>query len=62
LAGEIVHTIEPHSESDPAALLLQLLVAFGSVVGRGPHFKAESDRHGLNLFTVLVGETSKARK
>jgi hypothetical protein len=62
LAGEIVRTIEPHTESDPAALLLQLLVAFGNVIGGGPHFKAEADRHELNLFTVLVGETSKARK
>ena len=57
-----MHTIEPHTESDPAALLLQLLVAFGNVIGRGPHFEAEADRHGLNLFSVLVGETSKARK
>ncbi len=62
LAGEIVRTIEPHTESDPAALLLQMLVAFGNVIGRGPHFQAEADRHSLNLFTVLVGETSKARK
>jgi hypothetical protein len=62
LAGDIVHTIEPHTESDPAALLLQFLVAFGSVIGRGPHFQAEADRHSFNLFTVLVGETSKARK
>lgn len=62
LAGEIVHTIEPHSEADPAALLIQLLLAFGSVVGRAPHFVAEADRHGINLFAVLVGETSKARK
>ena len=37
-------------------------MAFGSVINRGPHFKAEADRHALNLFTVLVGETSKARK
>jgi Protein of unknown function (DUF3987) len=37
-------------------------VAFGNVIGRGPYFQAEADRHALNLFTVLVGETSKARK
>jgi len=62
LAGEIVRAIEPHSESDPAGLLLQFLTAFGNVIGRGPHFKAEADRHSMNLFIVLVGETSKARK
>jgi hypothetical protein len=62
IAGEVVRAIEPHSESDPAALLLQLLVAMGNACGRLPHFVAESDRHGCNLFVVLVGETSKGRK
>jgi hypothetical protein len=62
LAGEVVRTIEPHSEGDPAALLLQLLVVFGNVIGKGPHFRVEADRHALNLFAVLVGETSKSRK
>ena len=62
LAGEIVRAIEPHSEADPAALLLQFLVAFGSVIGRTAHFVAEADRHFLNLFLVLVGVSSKGRK
>lgn len=62
LGGEIVRTIEPHTESDPAALLIQFLVAFGNVIHRGPHWRAEAVRHPLNLFVVLVGETSKARK
>jgi hypothetical protein len=62
LPGEITRIIEPHSESDPAALLIQLLVGFGSAVGRAPHFTAEADRHGVNLFAMFVGETSKARK
>jgi hypothetical protein len=62
LVGEIVHAIEPHSEADPAALLVQALVAFGSVIGRTAHFVAEQDCHYLNLFAVLVGRTSKGRK
>ena len=62
LAGEVVRTLEPHTESDPAALLVQLLVSFGNLIGRGLHFRVEADRHALNLFAVLVGETSKARK
>jgi len=62
LAGHIVHAIEPHSEADPVALLIQFLTAFGSVIGRGPHFTAEADYHALNLFAVLVGVTSKGRK
>ena len=62
LAGDIVRTIEPHTEADPVALLSQLLVAFGSAAGRNSCFYAEADRHGLNLFMALVGTSSKGRK
>lgn len=62
LAGDFVRMIEPRSESDPAALLAQVLVSFGSIVGRSAHFSVEASRHFANLFVVLVGETSKARK
>ena len=62
LTGEIVRAIDPHTESDRAALLVQLLVAFSNVIGRGPHWRVEAKRHALNLFSVLVGDTSKSRK
>ncbi len=62
LAGDIVRTIEPHSEADPAAILIQTLAAAGNIFGPGPHCTVESTRHGLNLFAVMVGESSKARK
>lgn len=62
LAGELVHAIEPHSEADPAALLIQVLVAYGNIIGRNAHWYAESTRHALNLNAVLVGASSKARK
>jgi hypothetical protein len=62
LVGDILGTIVPTSEADPAAILVQLLTAFGNVIGLRPHFVAEDDRHSLKIFTVLVGETSKGRK
>jgi hypothetical protein len=62
LAGEFILAVTPHSEADPAALLIQFLVCIGSVIGRGPHFIVEQMPHHLNLFSVIVGETSKARK
>jgi Protein of unknown function (DUF3987) len=62
LAGEIVRAIEPHTEADPAALLIQFLVGFGNLVGRGPYTAVEADRHGVNLFAALVGLSSKGRK
>jgi hypothetical protein len=60
LAGEVVKTIEPHSEADPVALLLQVLVLAGSVIGRLPHYQVESDRHHANLFCVLVGASANS--
>jgi hypothetical protein len=62
IAGKIVRTIDPHTEADRAALLIQILAAFGNAIGRSAHFTAEADRHYLNLFAVLVGSTSKGRK
>ncbi len=62
LAGLIVRKIAPHTEADPAAMLIQLLVAFGNCVGRGPHFRIEDTPHFANEFAVVVGESAKARK
>ena len=62
LAGEIVRTIDPHTEADPVAILGQTLVAFGNLIGRTSCFRAEADCHFGNLFLVLVGSTSKGRK
>lgn len=62
LAGELVETIDPHTEADPAALLVQFLIAFGNVVGRSAYFTAGADQHYPNEFAVLVGASSKGRK
>jgi hypothetical protein len=62
LAGEVVRHIRPATEADSAALLLQFLTAFGNVIGRNAHLCIESDLHFMNLFCVLVGNTSKGRK
>ena len=62
LLGEIVRAIEPHSEADPAAILIQMMVAFGNLIHRNPFFRAEADHHYMNLFVVIVGATSKGRK
>jgi hypothetical protein len=62
LAGEIVRVLEPASEADPAALLIQILVGFGNLLGRTAHYLVEADKHFANEFAVLVGKTSKARK
>lgn len=62
LAGEVVKVIEPHTEADPVALLVNFLSAFGSVIRDKPHFVADGARHSLKLNAVFVGDTSKGRK
>ncbi len=62
LAGDVVRTIAPESEADPVAILVQLLASAGNIVGRRCHYLVESDRHHANLYAVLVGQSSKARK
>jgi DNA polymerase I-like protein with 3'-5' exonuclease and polymerase domains len=62
LAGDVVRAIEPHTESDPVALLIQQIVYFGNVIGRGPYYQIEDDRHYTNLFCTLAGESAEARK
>jgi hypothetical protein len=62
LAGSVVFWLAPDTEADHAALLLQFLVCFGNAVGRGPHCLIEGTKHYSNLFTVLAGQTAKARK
>jgi Protein of unknown function (DUF3987) len=62
LAGDFVSLVLPHTEADPAALLLTFLVGVGCMIGRGAWYQVEATRHGVNLFSVIVGDTSKARK
>jgi hypothetical protein len=62
LAGDIVNTISPHSEADEVALLIQTLACTGNVIGREFYFQVEADRHHANIFSILVGDSAKARK
>jgi hypothetical protein len=62
LAGDVVLTLEPHTEADRAAILVQFLCAFGNVAGRQSYLQVEGDRHPPQIWPVLVGETAKGRK
>lgn len=62
LAGDFVRAIELHTEADPVAILTQLIVGFGNLVGRGPHFLVGASRHTVNEDLALVGATAKGRK
>ena len=62
LAGHVVETLQPHTESDPAALLVDFLVSFGSAVGPASYALADGSEHPARLNALLVGDTSRARK
>jgi Protein of unknown function (DUF3987) len=61
-AGQIVAVLAPHTEADPVALLVSLLVGFGSVIGSEPHYRVGPTAHRTNEFTVLVGPSGAGRK
>ena len=62
LPGAIVAKIAPHTEADPAAILVQLLICAGALIGRDAFFEVEATRHHPNEFVVLIGDSAKARK
>lgn len=62
IAGRWLRLIAPHTEADLAALLIQFLIAIANLIGRGPYFRAESDRHYTVLYGAIVGQTAKGRK
>jgi len=62
LAGTFVSIIEPHTEADPVAILVQFLTAFGNIIGNSAYYLVEGDKHHANLYALLVGSTSRGRK
>jgi len=61
--GDLCKIIEPHTESDIAAVLFQSLVMIGNMLGRcSAHFVAEGTAHFCNEFICIVGATAKGRK
>jgi hypothetical protein len=62
LAGDVVRTLAPWTEADPAAMYFNFIAAFGSAVGRGPYMLIGADRHEPRFYVATVGPTSSGRK
>lgn len=60
--GEAISLLDGVSESDPAAVLLHLLIGFGSLVGPNPYVAVGTAKATANTFGVVVGASAKARK
>ena len=62
LAGAIVQKLSPHTEADPVAILTQLLIGAGSLIGRGARYRVEATDHHPHEYLLVIGSTSKGRK
>jgi hypothetical protein len=61
IAGEIVQAIDPLTEADPMAVLIQLLAGFGVMVGHGPRMTFP-DEQFTNIHVCIVGTTEEGKK
>jgi hypothetical protein len=62
LAGRVIRAIEPHTEADPASMLLQFHISVGNMIGRHPYFMADGAEHYPVLYGLIVGQSAKGRK
>jgi hypothetical protein len=59
IAGRVCSILEEENETCREALLAQVIVGFGNLVGQGPRTVEENF---LNEFVLIIGDTSSARK
>jgi hypothetical protein len=62
LFGDLVNVLAPATEADPVALLIHLLVFFGSLLGRAARMPIGADLHYTNENALCVGDTALGRK
>jgi hypothetical protein len=62
IAGDIIRKASEYCEAHPAGMYLDLLVAIGSIIGRGPYFNVNQTQHFTNEFLCRVGLTAESRK
>ena len=63
VAGRIVQSIAPHSEADPAALLLTVLTRSAAAIGASAFLPVSAGgSQPPRLYALLVGSSARARK
>jgi Protein of unknown function (DUF3987) len=62
LVGDLVAASVAATEADAACVAAHFLVAFGAVVGRGPHVLVGETVHHVNENCLIVGSTSAGGK
>jgi hypothetical protein len=62
LTGDVVRTVSPHTEADPAAILAHFLSGAGVLLGKETHAIVGDAQHPPKLSVLVIGPTSKGRK
>jgi Protein of unknown function (DUF3987) len=62
VAGACVRSIDPHTEADPVAVLINMIIGFGNLIHQGAHVLVGPRPQYLKEYAVLVGRSGKARK
>jgi len=62
VAGACVRSIDPHTEADPVAVLLNMIVGYGNLIHQGACVRIGAKPQYLKEYAVLVGRSGKARK
>lgn len=60
--GEIVHWLSEHTEADPIAMLVNLLIGSGVLIGRGPKLPIGAGYHWPRTNALLIGVSARGRK
>lgn len=60
--GRIAKKMCEHSEAHLASVYLNLIVSFGSMIGRGPYFNVDNTTLYTNDYLAIAGPTSVGRK
>ena len=60
--GDAVGALKGKIEACREALLIEVLVFFGSAIGRTVYVQVQRTRHYCNLYVALVGKSSRSRK
>ena len=62
IVGRTVETLAKYSISGKENLLCSTLAIAGNMLTRNPHSMVRRDRHGTNIYVVMIGETSTGAK
>jgi hypothetical protein len=62
VAGACVRSIDPLTEADPVAVLINKIVGFSNLIHQGAYVLVGPRPQHLKEYAVLVGQSSKARK